>query len=174
MATDPALVRGDHVRPGAAAKAQVIITIPLEDLRSGQGYGRDGFDTLVSASQARRLSCDAQIIPAVLGSEGALLDLGRSVRLASPDQIRALRVRDGGCSFPGCGRPASWCESHHLRHWVDGGPTDLDNLTLLCGHHHTVVHAHGWTGRLANGKVSWGKEPTTDRSRPSPPMLNRT
>ncbi len=57
---------------------------------------------------------------------------------------RALVIRDGGCAFPGCGRPARWCHAHHIWFWADGGPTKLSNLVLLCGHHHRVVHHHGW------------------------------
>jgi hypothetical protein len=53
-------------------------------------------------------------------------------------------VRDGGCVFPGCDRPLSWCEAHHLVHWLDGGPTDLDNLVLVCRAHHRAVHEGGW------------------------------
>jgi hypothetical protein len=57
---------------------------------------------------------------------------------------RALALRDLGCAFPGCDRPICWCRAHHMWHWANGGPTDLDNLTLLCGHHHRAVHHDGW------------------------------
>ncbi|UDF22621.1 HNH endonuclease signature motif containing protein, partial [Rhodococcus qingshengii] len=59
-------------------------------------------------------------------------------------QRRALAVRDGGCAFPGCGTPSGWCDAHHIVHWNDGGPTDLDNLVLLCGHHHRTLHHTEW------------------------------
>jgi hypothetical protein len=68
-------------------------------------------------------------LPSVLGGAPSLpLDLGRTTRVVSPAQRNALAVRDGGCVFPGCRRPLAWCEGHHVRHWLDGGPTDLDNL----------------------------------------------
>jgi hypothetical protein len=73
-----------------------------------------------------------------------LRTLGRTSRVVSPAQHRALAVRDGGCVFPDCGRPLAWCEAHHLWHWLDGGPTDLDNLILLCRAHHRAVHEGGW------------------------------
>jgi hypothetical protein len=58
-------------------------------------------------------------------------------------------VTDGGCAFPGCPRPPAWCIAHHIQHWADGGRTDLDNLVLLCDHHHRVVHHHGWDITMA-------------------------
>jgi HNH endonuclease len=65
--------------------------------------------------------------------------------VATPAQRRALAARDGGCLFPGCDTPPIWCEPHHwLIHWLDGGPTDLDNLALLCRRHHRFVHEGGW------------------------------
>jgi hypothetical protein len=70
-------------------------------------------------------------------------------RVISPAQRAALAVRDGGCGFPDCGRPLAWCEAYHLRHWLDGGPTDLANLALLCRAHHRAVHEGG--RRLTRG-----------------------
>ena len=84
-------------------------------------------------------------LPSVLG--GALsqpLNLGRATRVVSPAQRQALAVRDGGCVFPGCSRPLAWCEAHHVWHWLDGGPTDLDNLALVCRAHHRAIHEGGW------------------------------
>jgi hypothetical protein len=72
------------------------------------------------------------------------LDVGREQRTVTAGQWAALVVRDRGCAFPGCTRPAEWCIAHHIVHWADGGPTDLDNLVLLCGYHHRVVHHSGW------------------------------
>ena len=72
-----------------------------------------------------------------------MLDLGPDVRLATPKQLQALWIRDQGCTFPGCSRPPSWCDAHHVWHWCDGGPTDLSNLALLCPRHHTIVHQKG-------------------------------
>ncbi|HEY3142555.1 MAG TPA: HNH endonuclease signature motif containing protein, partial [Acidimicrobiales bacterium] len=71
-------------------------------------------------------------------------EVGRATRAVSRAQRTALVVRDGGCGFPGCDRPQSWCEAHHLRHWLHGGPADLGNLTLLCRAHHRAVHEGGW------------------------------
>jgi hypothetical protein len=97
------------------------------------------------ATLADRLRAAARLLPPVLGGAPTQpLDLGRTTRVVSPAQRTALAVRDGGCVFPGCDRPLAWCEAHHLVHWLDGGPTDLDNLVLLCRAHHRAVHEGGW------------------------------
>jgi hypothetical protein len=86
----------------------------------------------------------AKLPPALGGTPSQPLDVGRSSRVVTAAQRQALAVRDGGCVFPGCSRPLAWCEGHHVRHWLDGGPTDLDNLALLCRAHHRAVHEGGW------------------------------
>ena len=90
------------------------------------------------------LFCDASFFALLMNSLGLPLDLGRSVRLATPAQRRALAVRDGGCVFPGCGAPPSWCDAHHVVPYEQLGPTDLANLALLCRRHHGVTHRRGW------------------------------
>jgi hypothetical protein len=84
----------------------------------------------------------------VLGSAGQVLDAGRSRRLATGSLRRALAVRDRGCAHPDCDRPPRWTDAHHLLSWADGGGTSLDNLVLLCRHHHRLVHAGEWGVRL--------------------------
>jgi hypothetical protein len=84
------------------------------------------------------------------------LNLGRTQRLATRAQRRALLARDGGCVFPGCDRPASWCDAHHLTPWEHGGNTDIDNLALLCRFHHGVTHRTSWSmTRDRDGTFSW-------------------
>ncbi len=96
-----------------------------------------------------------QLAPALGGLPTQILDAGRTQRLVTAAQRRALRHRDRGCVFPGCDRPAGWCDAHHLVHWARGGPTDLSNLVLLCPHHHTTVHDDGWTlTRAPDGAVT--------------------
>jgi hypothetical protein len=94
---------------------------------------------------AARLQAAMALLPPTLGGAPRQpLDVGRSSRVVTPAQRAALAVRDGGCVFPDCARPLAWCEGHHLVHWLDGGPTDLDNLALLCRAHHRAVHEGGW------------------------------
>lgn len=108
----------------------------------------------ISPSSIRPLSCEAELIPSVLGSNGAVLDLGRKVRLFSPDQRRALITRDRGCAAPNCTIPAPWCDAHHVEPWKQGGVTSVANAVLLCSHHHHAVHAGMWTVTMDNG-IPW-------------------
>jgi hypothetical protein len=90
--------------------------------------------------------------------------VGRTTRVVQPAQRMALAVRDGGCVFPGCDRPLAWCDAHHLWHWVDGGPTDLANLALLCRAHHRTVHEDGWQlTRGPDGQFTATPGPPTHR-----------
>ncbi|WP_239021775.1 HNH endonuclease signature motif containing protein [Nocardioides jishulii] len=138
----------------------VTVTITLDALRDGigtatldNGVPGDGFDTL-TAAQARRLACNAKIIPAVLGTDSEVLDLGRASRLFSKAQRRALALRDQTCRAEGCDIPGTWSEAHHLVPWSQGGATDLDNAALLCSHHHHRAHDPGYdTSRMANGDL---------------------
>jgi hypothetical protein len=77
--------------------------------------------------------------------------LGRTQRTASAAQLKALAVRDGGCVHPGCTRTVAYCDAHHVRHWADGGDTDLHNLILLCRHHHRTLHSGEWSLRPDRG-----------------------
>jgi hypothetical protein len=114
--------------------------------RAGVGTTEDGTD--LPPGVLRRLACDAEIIPAVLGTKREVLDVGRLRRLVTPTLWTALVVRDRHCTFPACTRPPIMCHAHHLRHWINGGTTSLDNLALLCGHHHRVIHHTPWQTRL--------------------------
>jgi hypothetical protein len=93
---------------------------------------------------AARLQTALALLPAALGGAPTQpLEVGRATRVVTAAQRAALAVRDGGCVFPGCDRPVAWCDAHHLRHWLHGGPTDLANLALLCRAHHRAVHEGG-------------------------------
>ena len=97
-----------------------------------------------------RLRAAMALLPPILGGAPAQpLEVGRTSRVVQPAQHSALAARDGGCAFPDRDRPLAWCEAHHLRHRLHGGPTDLANLALLCRAHHRAVHEGGW--RLARG-----------------------
>jgi hypothetical protein len=133
-------------------RPQVTVTVAYDPLRGELGVGTLDTGHRLTPTATRRLACDAQILPAVLGSEGQVLDVGQSRRLITGALRRALVTRDGGCAFPGCDRPPRWCDGHHIRSWADGGPTSLDNAVLLCGHHHRTIHHSDWTIRLAHDR----------------------
>ncbi|WP_275100636.1 HNH endonuclease signature motif containing protein [Serinicoccus chungangensis] len=148
-------VAGTQGQP-TTPKAQVMVTIGLQELRGALGgAGHTMHDGAIPAHQVRQLACEADIIPAVLGETGQILDLGRAKRLVTPGQRRALAHRDGGCTFPGCHVPATWCDAHHVVHWAQGGRSDLGNYALLCPRHHTWVHQHDTTADVDATGVRW-------------------
>ncbi len=132
--TEPAGVRV----PTAAA--QLMVVIPYEQLLDRaceRGMLMDG--TAVSPGELRRLACQADIIPVVLGTGSTVLDVGRAYRLAPPALRLAVMLRDGGCAFPGCTAPMWHCDVHHVTPWQLGGPTNLGNAVALCQPHHSLV-----------------------------------
>ncbi|MCA1006693.1 HNH endonuclease [Rhodococcus hoagii] len=114
----------------------------------------------ISIATARRLACDCHLTPIVM-SDGVPIDLGRTSRTVSKKQRRALVARDHGCAFPGCGAPPAHCEGHHVIHWADGGPTDLDNLVLLCRFHHGLLHHSHWRVKIGADRTPWFTPPST-------------
>jgi hypothetical protein len=130
----------------ATQRPHLQVTTTLETLlqRAGAPAGDLEFSLPISAVSVERLSCDCNVTRILLGADSQVIDVGRSRRVISPAQRRALNVRDKGCRWPGCDRSASYTSGHHLVRWTKGGPTDLDNLTLLCRRHHWLVHEGGW------------------------------
>jgi hypothetical protein len=134
-------------------RPNVSVTVGLESLQAkAVGCAPAMLDSGIplSIGATLRLLCDANVIPIVLGSHGEPLDIGRLTRTIPTGMRRALVARDQGCAFPGCDRPASWCDAHHCKYWTDGGETELCNLCLLCSHHHDVVHHDGWEITMIN------------------------
>jgi hypothetical protein len=98
----------------------------------------------VSSKTVERLACDASVTRIALDSKSVVIDVGRAKRTISGPARKALNVRDRGCTWPGCERPASWTSGHHLKHWIFGGTNEPPNLTLLCYRHHWNVHEGNW------------------------------
>ena len=128
-------------------RPQLTVTVPYDPLTRQLGAGQLDTGGVLSPATVRRIACDAELIPAVLGTDSAVLDLGRSRRLFVGSARRALVLRDRGCAFPGCDRPPRWCHAHHMRRWTHGGKTDVRNGVLLCGHHHRLIHHSDWSVR---------------------------
>jgi HNH endonuclease len=112
----------------------------------------------VNPATIRKIACDADILPVVLGSQGRILDIGRTSRIFPPHIRKAITARDQGCTFPECTMPAPWCEAHHITYWSQGGPTSTGNGVLLCSHHHHLIHKEHWTIEITN-EVPWFKPP---------------
>jgi hypothetical protein len=147
---ETALGRGPTPLSGAHPH-QLTVDVDLDCLiHDGRGavHVRDG-PALVPET-ARRLGCDAALAP-ILESRGEVLSVGRRTRSIPPHIRRALDARDKGCRFPGCER-RRWVDAHHIHHWAMGGQTSLDNLVLLCRHHHRLVHEGGYSVRRASAK----------------------
>jgi len=107
----------------------------------------------VTAVTSRRISCDSTIVKIKEDENGEPLSIGRRSRSIPPPMRRALRIRDGSCRFPGCTN-TRFVDGHHIKHWADGGETSLDNLVLLCRHHHHLVHEGGFAcEKSADGEV---------------------
>ncbi len=153
---------------GGGAQSTTLLVIADYDALTGRlARARLADDTPVTVDELVKLAAGAKVVPAVFDSAGRPLWLGRASRDANAAQRLALAARDGGCV--GCGTRHKLCEPHHIKHWEHDGPTDIDNLCLLCGHcHHTEIHANG--GRIrptADGKHAL--RPPPDTRRPSGP-----
>jgi hypothetical protein len=134
-------LKAEFDRGSAADRHQVVLHVqagvpPVIELADGP--------ISVSAETSRRLSCDASVVVMHEDADGTVLDVGRKTRTVPASIRRALNSRDGHrCAFPGCN--ARRCDAHHVVHWMDGGPTALDNLVLLCRRHHTLLHDNGFS-----------------------------
>ena len=125
--------------------AQVSVLIGLDALRGKTDeMGLTDAGVELPPEIVRRMACDAEIIPIILGTSGGSADAGRSRRTVPLRLRRLLVARDRHCRWPGCAEPPSRCDAHHIWHWIDGGPTNLDNLVLLCHRHHHFLHQHGY------------------------------
>lgn len=136
---------------GGGDRHQVVVHVDADLIASKQTAGAAQLDggSAVSPEAARRLACDASIVT-LIEKAGEPVSVGRKTRSVPPSLARALRSRDGGCRFPGCGR-TRFVDAHHVRHWAHGGATSLENLVQLCRHHHRLVHEGGFSVEVARG-----------------------
>ncbi|NYI78468.1 HNH endonuclease signature motif containing protein [Nocardioides panzhihuensis] len=142
----------------------VNVVISLEELRKELGTATLGYDetngTTITAAEARKLACNATIIPWVLGGGSEVLDVGRASRFFVPIQRKALRLQQKCCQAEGCDMPPEWCDAHHLDPWAAGGRTDLKDGVLLCPHHHRLAHNPAYVHeRLPDGTVRFTRRP---------------
>jgi hypothetical protein len=141
LMADTLLAQGPSARGGD--RFQVVVHIDAATLRDGDGESELSDGTPVAAQTARRLACDAAIVP-LLERAGRPLSVGRKTRSIPPALRRAIARRDRGCRFPGCPNHHT-VDAHHIEHWANGGPTSLENLVSLCRHHHRLLHERGYS-----------------------------
>jgi Domain of unknown function (DUF222)/HNH endonuclease len=132
-------------------RPHVNVLIRLEDLQARARAACLDFGGPVAPESLRMLCCDAAVVPIVLNGKGQPLDVGRATRTIPDGLRRAVAARDRGCAHPGCDRPPSWCEIHHVEEWENGGATRLDNLVMLCRVHHRQIHSTDWVVRIRDG-----------------------
>jgi len=141
---------------GRTPRTQLVVTMTLDALvGSATGGGVCGTDVVLSPATVRRLACEADIVPEVLGASPEMADPRWARRCFTSAQRRALAVRDGGCSFTACTIAPESCEVHHVLHWADGGDTEPANGALLCTRHHVLVHEQGLTAAVTERGVTW-------------------
>jgi hypothetical protein len=157
---------------GDLERATVVVHAPVEVVASGRGSAEVEGGGVVAASTVRRFLCAGRVQTVVEDASGDAVRIGSLHREPPPWMMRQLRHRDRECRFPGCGA-RRFASAHHIRWWADGGATSLDNLVLVCGFHHKLVHEHGWSvKRERDGAVLWFR-PGGERyvAGPAPPAM---
>ena len=129
---------------GRPANIQVTATIETLKGLAGAAGAEMEFSLPISSASLQRMACDCSVTRVLLSQESVVVDIGRSKRMITGPARKALNARDGHCRWPGCERPASWCDGHHIVHWIEGGTNEPNNLVLLCRRHHRMVHEGGW------------------------------
>ena len=133
------------------ARAEIVVHIDLETLQHGLHAGgscRTALGADLPVETVRRLACEAEILPVVLDGRSVPIDVGRSKRLATVHQRRALEAIHPTCAIPDCEVIFDHCNVHHIDYWENGGATDLDNMVPLCSRHHHAAHEGGWKLQL--------------------------
>ena len=157
-----------HVKIAGRHRPHLNVVIDKDALADGKP-GRTLGGVPIPGSTIRQIACDANIHRVITDGLGSILDYGRATRTIPPAVYTSLVLRDWGCRFPGCDRPAEWCEGHHVRHWEDGGPTNLSNLVLLCSKHHHVIHLPDWRLELRPDATLEVTDPQGHRRTSDPP-----
>ncbi|WP_093155707.1 HNH endonuclease signature motif containing protein [Saccharopolyspora antimicrobica] len=163
----------DQMPRTGGQRPHLTVTIDFDDLKQRLTNGTPGTLTAteqsITAENVRRIACDCEVLPMVLNGDSLPLDVGTTQRTA-PTHIRAaLLQRDGVCAFPDCDRPPGTPQAHHIKHWIDGGPTELNNMVMLCPHHHRRIHDQHWTITLHQGRPMFTPPSSVDKSRKPKP-----
>jgi hypothetical protein len=149
------LMRSGTLPSSGGVPVTILATTTINEITAGVGIALTGHGDVISVPQLLAIACEAEIVPVVFNEAGGIMAFGRTRRLASLGQRLALAARDGGCSFPGCDRPAAWTEVHHVQPWIEGGRTDVDGMCLLCRYHHREFEKRGWAVQMPHGVPEW-------------------
>ena len=158
LALDELIRTAVGAEPGSGSLPRAEVTLVVHDHETTAPDG-----TPVPRAAGDVWTCDPEMWAVVVDHMGIPVDVGHTRRLATVAQRRAIAIRDGGCTFPGCDAPISWCDHHHVWDWDTGGPTDLANLVALCRHHHGVTHRNGWSMVLDDEQIPHWTSPGGDR-----------
>jgi hypothetical protein len=139
----------DKLAQAGGLPAVVTIETTLDALRTELGKAGLTCGTEISASQARRMACNANLIPIVMDGDSKILDIAPTRPLHDRSQRHVIAKRDGGCCWKGCDKPPAWCEVHHPEPYAQSGPTTVDNGALFCFLHHHLLHDADWHARMA-------------------------
>ncbi|MEX2508445.1 MAG: DUF222 domain-containing protein [Homoserinimonas sp.] len=159
-----------------ARRPAVRVLVTGTALATRTGHGRiEGQSGPVSIDTVERIVCETGTIPVAFDDSGQCIDLGREQRLYSTRQRIGLAARDGGCRWPDCDRPPSWCEAHHINQWArDHGNTDLADGILLCRHHHMLLHNNHWRITRTSGSYQLVPPTSADPTRTPRPMPHKS
>jgi Domain of unknown function (DUF222)/HNH endonuclease len=171
----------DHQRTRRAGRHRphLNLVLDIDRYRALAATGATTVDgTSLDRATVERLLCDAALHRVLTQGRSAIVDYGNATRTIPAPLFNALVVRDRRCRFPGCDRAAAWCEGHHVRPWLHGGPTQLANLVLVCSRHHHLLHRPHWNAKLLpdatlevtdpQGRVRSTTPPHPDRAPPLP------
>jgi hypothetical protein len=157
-------------RPDVAGeRPHLTVTMDLKALEGRLGVSEFDHTGPVHPETARRIACDASVSRIITRGSSEPLDVGRRTAVVPAGLRRAVLVRDRTCRFPGCDRPHHWCDSHHVVHWADGGPTALQNLLLLCRRHHRMIHLGPIRLEVIDGRAVFYREDGTVLENRAPP-----
>lgn len=159
------LLRSGDLPAAGGVPVTILVRTTPADLASARGVALSARGDRLPLCDLLPAAGDGEIVSAAVGRDGEVLALGRSRRLASRAQRLALAARDGGCTFPGCDRPAAWTEVHHVVPWERGGATDVENMCLVCRFHHRELDRNGWQVAMRGGVAKWLPPPLVDPAR---------
>ncbi|MER5393173.1 DUF222 domain-containing protein [Saccharopolyspora sp. NPDC002686] len=163
------VLESDHMPRTGGQRPHLTITIDYDDLKQQIPTNTPGMltstDQPITPETVRRIACDSEVLPMMLGGDSLPLDVGTAHRTAPPHIRAALLTRDGACAFPDCDRPPGTPQAHHIVQWIDGGPTTVDNMVMLCAHHHRTTHQQHWQIDLHKGRPLFTPPTTIDPTR---------